>query len=137
MLSKCRVSLDRAGEKTLAQRAERHEADAELLERRQDLVLRLPPPQRIFALQRGDRLHRVRAADRLHAGFGQAEMLDLALLDQVLDRSRHVFDRHVGIDAVLIEQIDAVGPEPLQRGLGDLPDVLRPAVQRPSCAAAP
>ena len=34
-----------------------------------------------------------------------------------------------GIDAVLVEQIDAVGPEPLQRGLGDLPDVLRPAVQ--------
>ena len=33
-----------------------------------------------------------------------------------------------GIDAVLVEEIDAVGPEPLERGLGDLPDVLRPAV---------
>ena len=34
-------------------------------QRRQDLLLGLAPPQRVFALQRGDRLHRVRAADRL------------------------------------------------------------------------
>ena len=33
-----------------------------------------------------------------------------------------------GIDAVLIEQIDAIGPQALQRGVGDLSDVLRPAV---------
>ena len=92
-------------------------------------VLGLAPPQRIFALQRGDRLHRVRAADRLHAGFGQAEVLDLAFADQVLHRARDVLDRHVRIDAVLIEQIDAIGLQPLQRGLGDLPDVLGPAVQ--------
>ena len=38
---------------------------------------------------------------------------------------------------MLIEQIDAVGPEPLERGLGDLPDVLRPAVQRRCCADSP
>ena len=49
---------------------------------RQDLRFGLAPPQRIFALQRRDRLHRMRAADRLHAGFRQAEMLDLALADQ-------------------------------------------------------
>ena len=34
-----------------------------------------------------------------------------------------------GIDAVLIEQVDASVLSRLQRGLGDLPDVLRPAVQ--------
>ena len=73
-----RVCVDRAGEEALAQRAERHEADAEFFERRQDLLLRLAPPQRIFALQRRDRLHRMRAADRLRAGLGQAEVLDLA-----------------------------------------------------------
>ena len=82
--------------------------------------LRLPPPQRVLALQRRDRLDRVRAADRLHAGFGQAEVLDLAFLDQVLHRAGHVLDRHVRIDAVLVEQVDAVGPEPLERAFGDL-----------------
>ena len=40
-----------------------------------------------------------------------------------------VFDRHVGIDPVLVEEIDAVGLEPLQRGFGHLADVLRPAVE--------
>ena len=129
VLSNCRVLVDLAREEALAQRAERNEADPEFLERRQHLLLRLSPPQRVFALERGDRLDRVRAADRLHACFGQAEVLDLAFLDQVLHRAGHVFDRHVRIDAVLIEQIDALDLEPLERGLGDLSDVLRPAVQ--------
>ena len=60
--------------KPLPKRAERHEADAEFLESRQDLRLRLAPPQRVLALERGDRLDRVRPADRLHAGLGQAEV---------------------------------------------------------------
>ena len=120
-----------AGEKALAQRAEGHEADAELLERRQDLLLGLPPEQRIFALKCGDRLHGVRAADGLRARLGKAEVLHLAFADQLLDRARDVLDRHVRIDAVLIEQIDDVGLEPLERSLGDLLDVLRPAVKAP------
>ena len=71
------------------------------------------------------------AADRLRARFGQAEVLDLALLDQVLHRPRHVLDRHVRVDAVLVEQVDGVDPEPLERALGDLLDVLGPAVRGP------
>ena len=89
----------------------------------------LSRPQRVFALERGDRLDGVGATDRLHARFGEAEVLDLASLNQILHRSRHVFDRHVRVDAVLIEQVDGVDLEPLERALGDLLDVLRPAVQ--------
>jgi len=37
--------------------------------------------------------------------------------------ARDVFDRHVGIYAVLIEQIDDIGLEALERCLGDLLDV--------------
>ena len=73
------VLVDRAGEEALAERAERDEADAELLERRQDLLLGLAPPQRVLALQRGHGLHGVGAADVLDAGLGQAEVPDLAL----------------------------------------------------------
>ena len=124
-----RVLVDLAREEALAQRAERNEADAEFLERRQHLLLGLPPPQRVFALECRDRLDGVGATDRLHACFGEAEVLDLAFLNQVLHRSRHVLDRHVRVDAVLIEQVDGIDLEPLERGLGDLLDVLRPAVQ--------
>ena len=53
----------------------------------------------------------------------------LPCLDQFLHRTGHVLDRHVGIDAVLVEQVDGLDPEPLERALGRLLDVLRPAVQ--------
>ncbi len=121
--------VDRPGEEALAQRAERHETDPELFERRQDLGFRFTPPQRILALQRRDRLHRVRPPDGRCAGLGEAEMPDLALLDQLLHRAGDILDRHVGIDAVLVEQIDDVGLQSLERGLGHLADALRPAVQ--------
>ena len=115
--------------KPLPKRAEWNEPDPEFLERRDHFRFRLSPPERIFALERGDGLNCVRATDGLHARFRKSEVLHLALLNQVLHRSRHVFDRHVRIDAVLIEQIDDIGLEALERGFGDLLDVLRPAVQ--------
>ena len=55
-----------------------------------------------------DRLDGVRATDRPHSCFRKAEVLDLALLNQVLHRSRYVFDRHVRVNTVLIEQIDGI-----------------------------
>ena len=74
-------------------------------------------------------MHRVGATDRLDARFRKPEMLHLALLDQFLDRTGDVFDWHVRVDAVLIEQIDHISLEAFERGLGDLLDMLRPAVQ--------
>jgi hypothetical protein len=49
-------------------------------------------------------------------------------MDQILDRSRDVLDRYVWVDAVLVEQVDAIGAESFQRRIGDRPDVLRSAV---------
>ena len=86
-------------------------------------------PQRVFALKRSDWLDGMGTTYRLHAGFREAEVLDLAFLDEVLHRSRHVFDRHVRVDAVLIERIDASTPRRPSEPLGDLLDVLRPAIQ--------
>ena len=70
----------------------------------------------------------MRAADRSRRRLGQTEVLDLALLDQTPDGARDVFDRHVRIHAVLIEEIDRIDTEPFQRALRDLLDVLRSAV---------
>src|ERR1019366_7995423 len=69
------------------------------------------------------------ATDRLHSCFGKAEVLDLAFLKQVLHRSSYVFDRHVRVNPMLIEQVDDVNLEPLKRALCGLLDVLWPTVQ--------
>src|SRR5437879_4985691 len=65
----------------------------------------------------------------MHTGFRQAEVPDLAFPNQTLDGAGNVFDRDVRIDAVLIEEIDAIRLEPFERCLGNLPDVCGPAVQ--------
>ena len=48
--------------------------------------------------------------------------------NQLLHRARDVLDRHVRVDAVLVEEVDRLGLEPPERRLGDLADVLGPAV---------
>ena len=108
------VVVDRAGEEPLPERAERNQADPELLQRGQDRLLGLAPPKRVLALQGRDRLYRVGAADRLHARLGQAEVADLALVDEFLDGAGDLLDRNVRVDPVLVEQVDHVGTQPLE-----------------------
>jgi len=55
-------------------------------------------------------------------------MFHLTLGDESLDCGRHVFDRHIEIDAMLVEQVDDLDAEPLQRRIADLTDVLGPAI---------
>ena len=62
--------------------------------------------------------------------------LTLPCLDQLLHRPGHVLDGHVRIDPVLIEQVDAVGLEPLERRFRDFLDVLGAAVQARLLAVA-
>src|SRR5436190_2828116 len=106
--------VDLPGEETLAQWTEGDEADPELLERREDLLLRLAPPQRVLALQRRHRLHRVRAADRRCTRFGEAEVLHLPLGDQLPNRAGDVLDRHALVDAVLVVEVDRIDAEPAE-----------------------
>src|SRR5262249_45296144 len=103
-----RVRADGAGEEASPKRAVGNEPDPELPERRENSALGLPPPKRIFALQSGDRLNRMGAADSLGAGFGQAEIPDLALLDEISHVTGDHFDRYGGIDPVLVEEVDVV-----------------------------
>src|SRR5262245_27067556 len=127
--SERRLLVDGAGQKPSAERAEWHEANPQFRERRQNLALRLPPPERILALERRDRLNSVGASNGLNAGFRHSEVPDLAFADQILHRARHVLDRDSRIDAMLIEEIDAVGVEALQRSLGHVTDVRGATVQ--------
>ena len=90
-----RVFVDLSREIAPAQRAEWNEADPEFLASRQHFRFNFSPPQRVFALDCRDWLNRVGVSNRLCSCFRKAEVLHLALLNQVLYRSRHVFDGHV------------------------------------------
>src|SRR5256885_2030240 len=123
------VVVDLAGEEAFPQWTEWNESDAKFLQRRDDFRFRLPEPQRIFALQRGDGLNGVRAADGFCARFRESEMFYLALLDEILHRASDVFDGHVRIDAVLIKQVNDAGLQAFERCFSDFLDVRSPTVQ--------
>ena len=80
----------------------------------QHLFLGSLPPQRVLALHRGHRQHGVGAADRSCRRFGQPPVLDLAGFDELLDGTGDIFDRDVGVDAVLVVEVDGVDAEPSQ-----------------------
>ena len=65
----------------------------------------------------------------MHSRFGKAEVLHLSLLNQVLYRPRHIFDRNIRIHTVLVEKVYNVGSETLERGLCHLLHVLGAAVE--------
>src|SRR6476469_9077877 len=55
-------------------------------------------------------------------------MPDLALFDQVADSACDVLDRYVGIDAVLVKQVDGLDAEPFERAFDRRADMLGTAV---------
>lgn len=56
------------------------------------------------------------------------EMLDLASFDELFHRPGDIFDRNLAIDAMLVEEVDAIGAQTLQRRISNGADALRPAV---------
>src|SRR6185369_8326074 len=124
-----RIFADLAGEEALPQRAKWYKPDSEFFEGRKYFRFRLSPPQRILALKCRYGLNRMRATDRFHSCFRESEMLHLALMDQVLHSSGDIFDRYIGIDAMLIQQVNPISLEPPQRCIGHLFDVLGATVQ--------
>ena len=47
----------------------------------------------------------------------------------MLHRSGSIFDRHFGVDAMLIEEINGVGAQSEERRVGDLPNAFRSAIE--------
>lgn len=65
----------------------------------------------------------------MHSCLGKAGVLDLTLLNQILHRSRHVFDRDVRGNPMLVQQVNHIDLEPLERALDGLLDVLWLVIQ--------
>src|SRR5262249_36459200 len=129
VFGKLSVLADCSRQKALAERAKRDEPDAEFFQRGKDFCFGLSPPERVFALERGDRLNLVRAANGLHTGLGESEVFYFALLNKILYGSGHVLNGYFGIDPVLIKEIDDIGLKALERSLSDFPDVRGPAIE--------
>ena len=127
--------IDLAGEKAFAEGAEGNKTDAEFFRRGQHRFFGLTPEERVLTLKRGDGLHGVGAADGGGAGFREAEMLDLALLDEAFDGAGDVFDRNLEVDAMLVVEVDRINLETLERFFRDLPDVVWMAVEGVPLAA--
>lgn len=50
-------------------------------------------------------------------------------MDEVPDRACHIFDGHVRVDAMLVEDVDMIGPEAFQSRICDVADALGAAVE--------
>ena len=61
-------------------------------------------------------------------GFRNADVANLALLDQPSHRADGFLDRDVGIDAMQVIQIDVIEAEPLKAIVARFDAALRPAV---------
>ena len=101
-------------------------------------------PQRIFALQGGTVVRRLRRGECFRARFGQADMFDFAFGIRSAIAPTVSSIGHVRIDAVLIEQVDAIDAEPFQATLnraralaGDpsTPTILLPSNLKPNFVA--
>jgi hypothetical protein len=53
----------------------------------------------------------VGSADGGRAGLGHPEVLHLAGFDEFADRAGDVLDGYLGVDSVLVEQVDRVDPK--------------------------
>src|SRR5205807_5490978 len=68
------------------------------------------------------------APDRLLARLGEAEVAHLSLSYELRHRAEHVLDRNVGVDAMLVQEIDTICRETPQRAFDRFANVRRPAV---------
>ena len=74
-------------------------------------------------------MDRVGPADRRRRRLGQTDVADLALRDQLRQRTDGLFDRRLRVDAVLVVEVDVVGVESPQRSFYGDPDVRGRAVE--------
>src|SRR6185437_1403467 len=123
------ILADLARKEAFAQGTEWHKTDPKFFQRRDHFGFRLPPPQRIFTLQRRDRLNCMRTANGLDSRLRKTKMPHLTLRNEVFDRPRHILDRNVRIDAVLIEQVDHIRTKTFQSTLHVFADMCWLAVQ--------
>src|SRR2546421_1472553 len=95
----------RTSEQSPAQRAVGDIGDAELRAQWQQPLLGLPPPDRVLGLEGGDRADTMSPLDGRGRRLAEAELADLALIDQPRHLARGLLDGDRGVDAVLLVEV--------------------------------
>src|SRR5262249_24473674 len=95
-----RLRAESARQEASAQRTERDKTDAKLSQHGDDVSFGLAPPDRVLALYRRDRLHRMSSSDGLSTRFGQTKVLDFARANELFHCSSNVLDRYGRIDTM-------------------------------------
>jgi hypothetical protein len=104
------------------------DADPQLAAGGKNLLLDPAREERVLDLQVGDRVHRVRAPDRLGPDLGETDVADIARLDQLADRTHRLLARDVGEDAPGPVDIHVVDAKPSERVSEEVLDRCRPHV---------
>src|SRR5947209_18766188 len=118
-----------AGQEAPTQRPPGEDADMLLLAQRQNFVFNMPLNKRILWLQRHDALEPVKRTDmqtlhQLPGGeIGDAKVAHLALVDQVGERRKGLFQGSRAIPAVNLIQINILRPQSLEAGFASLDDM--------------
>jgi hypothetical protein len=107
---------DLAGQEAAAERRPGDQRDAELAQRREQILLGLAAPERVLVLHRGDRVHLVRAPNFLGRDVAQAQVAHVSLPHGLGHRAHRHLDRRRGIDVVRVPQVDHVDVEALEAG---------------------
>src|SRR6267154_927715 len=119
------------------QREPRDEGDALALAMLEDLLRRLRLGHRVAldevvpVLHRDDRHELASPLDVRHGNLRQPDVTDLPLLLQIPQGTELIVERHGGIDAVELVQLDALELEPAQAGFTGGAQVFRSTVRRP------
>ena len=126
-----------------AQRTPHHRAHALVERQRHQLTLVVPPHERVIGLVRhiprppvplrsGQRLHEVPARE-----IRAADVADLPRAHELVEHAQRLLDRRQRVEAVQLEQVDVIRPQPPQRRLhrGDQMRPRRAHIVGPRAAA--
>ncbi len=123
-LAEAFLALDLAAEDAPAERRVGDVTDPQFRTQGQEVLFILPRPQRVFGLQHGDRMNRVSPAQRVRRGFGEAQIPGLSLFDQLSHGADGLFDRNLGVDTMLVVEVDLFQAEPLKTGVAGFEHIL-------------
>ncbi len=123
-----------AGDQSAREHPVRRDGDAQLTGGGQDLVLDGAGDQRVLDLQVRDRRGGGGPADGVGADLAEADVPDVAPLDEFRDGADGLLDRHVGVGAGDAVDVDVVDAQALQGVRGEVAHRGRAAVDRAPAA---
>mmetsp|Transcript_10380 Transcript_10380/g.33571 ORF Transcript_10380/g.33571 Transcript_10380/m.33571 type:complete len:241 (-) Transcript_10380:47-769(-) len=111
LLREIRLGFEGPREHPAAQGGVGDDPDPELPADRHDVRLEIAGLEAPLLLHAADGAHLVGASDDVRWGLGEPHVLDLALRDELLALLHGLLDGRVGVQAVLVEEIDVPAPE--------------------------